>query len=327
LTGALSWIVGRGGLLGHNVAAAIADADPTGRLWLPEQPIPWQDRGEAEASLALEAERLLAEAERTERPWRLLWCAGTGVIATNPEALSQETDLLRSVLSAVQSRLARDPHLVSTGSLFVASSAGGVYAGGEPPFDESSVVAPISAYGREKLRQEELARNVAETSGLGLLLGRISNLYGPGQNFAKPQGLIAQVGLAALRRRPVSIYVPLDTIRDYLFGADAGRMIARTMLRQEDARDAGALPEVLVKIFASETDTTVASVLAAWRLALRRPLRFALSSSPTSHLQPRVLSFRSSVWPELRGQPTLLPIGIDAVRREQLAQVQRGAVH
>ena len=77
----------------------------------------------------------------------------------------------------------------------------------------------------------------------------------------------------------------------------------------------------MVKIFASEVDTTVASVLGAWRQALRRPLQVALASSPAGRLQPRVLSFRSRVWPELRGCPTLLPLGIDAVRRDQLARL------
>ena len=39
---------------------------------------------------------------------------------------------------------------------------------------------------------------------------------------------------------------------------------------------------------------------AAWRQVLRRPLRVALAGSPAGRLQPRVLSFRSAIWPDLR---------------------------
>jgi UDP-glucose 4-epimerase len=170
-----------------------------------------------------------------------------------------------------------------------------------------------------------LFAQVASSSGVDLLIGRFSNLYGPGQNLSKPQGLIAHVGRAALRREPVSIYVPLDTIRDYLFAADAGRMVVEAIKLRETSRRGGAPPGTTTKIFASEVETTVASVLRAWRQVLRRPLRISFSGSPVGRLQPRVLSFRSRVWPELRGQPTLLQLGVDTVRRDQLARLMRGA--
>ena len=155
-----------------------------------------------------------------------------------------------------------------------------------------------------------------------LLVGRFSNLYGPGQSLSKAQGLISHVGRAALRREPVSLYVPLDTIRDYLFAADAGRMAVDALERLErERRGAVRDTRVVTKIFASEVETTVASVLGAWRQSLRRPLRVALASDPAGSLQPRILSFRSRVWPEVRGRPTLLPLGVEAVRRDQLARL------
>ena len=96
----------------------------------------------------------------------------------------------------------------------LASSAGGVYATSRasPPFDEQSPVGALSPYGREKLIQEELFAALSETAELNVLIGRFSNLYGPGQYTRKPQGLVAHIGVAALRRQPVVIYVPLDTI-------------------------------------------------------------------------------------------------------------------
>jgi UDP-glucose 4-epimerase len=325
VTASLSWVVGRTGLLGRHVETSLVAADGA-EIWRPESPIAWHDMQEAGAGLDGEAARFLDRAARSRAPWRLLWCAGTSGVATTPEALSQETLLLARLLGTVTRRVSADPLLAPMGTLFFASSAGGVYAGGVPPFDESSPAHPLAPYGREKLIQEDLATKLADTCGVDLLIGRFSNLYGTGQNLAKPQGLVAHVGRAALCREPVSIWVPLDTIRDYLFAADAGRMAAAAIERREEARRHGDPPTATTKIFASEVETTVASVLATWRQALRRPLRVALGSSPAASLQPRVLPFRSRVWPELRGEPTLLPLGVAALRRDQLARMQASGV-
>ena len=53
-----------------------------------------------------------------------------------------------------------------------------------------------------------------------VLIGRIANLYGPGQNLAKAQGLVSQLCAAQLERARSSIWVSLDTLRDYLFAPD-----------------------------------------------------------------------------------------------------------
>jgi UDP-glucose 4-epimerase len=323
VTTTLSWIIGRGGLLGRHVEAALLAADAHADVWRPETPIGWNDPDKAAADLYRETAGFFQSGARSGRPWRLLWCAGAGVVATSPEALAQETLLLASFLATVADRLADEPALAQTGTLFFASSAGGVYSasGSPPPFDEGSPVDALAPYGREKLAQEALFSRLADAFEIDLLIGRFSNLYGPGQKLSKPQGLVAHVGRAALRREPVSIYVPLDTIRDYLFAMDAGRMAIDTIHRLEESRRKGAPRWSITKIFASEVETTVASVLGTWRQALRRPLRLALASSPAGRLQPRVLSFRSRVWPDVRGQPTLLPLGVDAVRRDQLARL------
>ena len=58
-----------------------------------------------------------------------------------------------------------------------------------------------------------------------MVIGRIANLYGPGQDPTKAQGLVSQLCRAHLERRPTSIYVSLDTARDYLFVDDAARLV------------------------------------------------------------------------------------------------------
>ena len=323
MTTTLSWVVGRGGLLGRHVEAALRAADTDATIWHPEPPIDWYDLEKSLVDLEWAMAEFFHLVNRSSGPWRLLWCAGAGVVATPTEAVEQETSVLASFLGRLADTLADDMSLARAGTLFFASSAGGVYSASRAatPFDEASPVCALAPYGREKLAQEELFKRVANTCGVDLLIGRFSNLYGPGQKLSKPQGLVAHVGRAALRREPVTIYVPLDTIRDYLFASDAGRMAADTINHLEATRREGAPQQSITKIFASEVETTVASVLGAWRQALRRPLRVALASSPADDLQPRVLSFRSRVGPDVLGQPTLLLLGVDAVRRDQLARL------
>jgi len=321
VTAPISWVIGGGGLLGRHVRASL---DARGcPAWSVAVPIGWGDDLAASAALEREAEGLLDAAAATGAPWRIVWCAGGGVVATPLAALSRETELVRCFAERLADLLSGDPDLAACGVVFVASSAGGVYSASpaSPPFNEGSETGCLAPYGRAKLEQETLWEVFAHQTGVDLLVGRFSNLYGPGQRVSKGQGLISTVGHAALKREPVSLYVPLDTIRDYLFAADAGRMTVDALERLEAERRAGAGHRVILKIFASEVETTVASVLGAWRGSLRRPLRVALASNPASRLQPRVLSFRSRIWPDLRGRPTLLPLGIEAVRRDQLGRM------
>ncbi|MBJ7454432.1 MAG: NAD-dependent epimerase/dehydratase family protein [Thermoleophilia bacterium] len=320
----LTWVVGRGGLLGRQVELCLAG---TG-LWRPAAHVPWSDEDAAAAILAGEAERFLSAAGAHGGPWRILWCAGAGVVATPPEALAQETRLVERALADLAARLAERPGVADRGTVMLASSAGGVYAAspGRQPFDEESPVCALAPYGREKLAQEDLFRALGARAGVDVLIGRFSNLYGPGQSLDKPQGLISHIGRAALRREPVSIYVSLDTIRDYLFAPDAGRMVVAALARMEDEREGRGAPATVVKVFASEVETTIASVLGAWRRALGRPPLVALAARPATGLQPRLLSFRSRVWPEVLGRPTLLSLGVEAVRRDQLARLLAGGL-
>ena len=315
----LAWVVGRGGLLGRNVESMSNDAE----LWRPSGALRWDEASAALSALSREADSFLESARYVGAPWRVFWCAGAGVVATSPEALAEETAVAAGFAAHLAEQLAVDPALARRGTVFLASSAGGVYAGSSArhPFDEDSPVGAIAPYGHAKLAQEEHFTRAAEACGVDLVLGRLSNLYGPGQNLSKPQGLVAHVGKAALLRQPISIYVPLDTIRDYLFVTDAARMVVGAVERREAERRAGAARTTVIKIFASEVETSVASVLGTWRRVLRRPLRVALASNPVGNVQPRTLAFRSRLWPDLRGVPMPFHLGVDAVRRDQLERL------
>jgi UDP-glucose 4-epimerase len=325
----VTWVIGAQGLLGSAVCRELVR---TGRRTV-SHTIPWDDPPEAIAMLGAAARTVLAE----HASWRIAWCAGAGVIGTSQLQLDQEIEVLRGFLAELRDSLAESAAgdavahesggvwgrapvggargASPRGSLFVASSAGGVYAGSaDPPFSELTATRSISPYGLAKLASEELAAEFFRHSGVPVLIGRIANLYGPGQDVSKPQGLVSQLCRAHLTRTPVSIYVSLDTARDYLYVDDAARMIVDGL---ERVRVDGGLQ---VKIMASGRPTSVAAIIAELgRVTKRRP-QIVLGASPNARYQARDLRFRSVVWPDLDAGPrTSLAAGI-AATLESLGQ-------
>lgn len=280
--------------------------------------IDWSTPDSCAAGLRREVGRFIAD--RDGRPWRVAWCAGAGFVGANEGALEVE----RAALAATLDTLSTAPDL-ERGALFFASSAGGVYAGaGSPPYDEASPVRALTAYGDAKLREEKMVNEWSREVGASALVGRITTLYGPGQNLAKPQGIISQVCRSYLSGRPSSIYVPLDTIRDYLFVTDCARLIADGFWRLGLERTASG-SSVVTKILASQRPITVGAVLGEMRRVFKGSMPIVIAASPFSSLQARDLSVRSRVWRELDHRTmTPLPVGISQTAAEIMAHLQRG---
>lgn len=248
------------------------------------------------------------------KPWLVAWCAGAGVTGTSQEELDSELDVFRSALVAISDVLCVDG--VSRGRLFLASSAGGVYAGAlNPPYSEKSEPQPLAPYGFAKLAAEQAAAEFAADSGTRVLVGRIANLYGPGQNLDKPQGLISVFAKAYLTGQPVTVYVSLDTLRDYIFIDDAADLVADCLerLAQSDVKPG----DIVTKIIASQRADTIGALIGACKTVFKRRPRVVLGASPYAKAQAHDLRLRSVVWPELDYRPfTPLPVGIDATVRD-----------
>ena len=325
----LAWVIGRGGLLGSHVAAALRRSSRFAE-WEPASgPFPWADRERLEARLA-GAVRGFLTATGSHEAGSVFWCAGAGVVGTPSAEMAAESETWERFLARLGSELdsgqsgSRRPL-----ALLLASSAGGVYAGSSGvPLTETSPTRPLSPYGEEKLRQERALAHWAEArEEVSILVARIANLYGPGQKGSKPQGLISQMSRCLIHHRPVHIYVPLDTVRDFVFVEDAARALVRWMERlRREAKHAGQGVRIL-KICASERPTTIAALVGAFRRLAKRQFRIVSGLHALSGQHPRRLQFRSTVWAEEpRPDATSLLVGIDRVYRHQLALSQGGAL-
>jgi UDP-glucose 4-epimerase len=302
-------VVGAGGLLGSHVVRAVPSAVA------PPMSIPWRaDPTAALGDLAVWLDR------RSQRgPWRVTWCAGTGGVDTTADALAAETSALEHFLGA----LARSSR-PTEGAFLFASSAGGVHGGStEDPVTEHTPAAPMSPYGRAKLEQEELVRSWSVATGIPTVVARLSNLYGPGQRVR--QGLVSRLVEASLRAQPLLLFVPLDTVRDYLYVTDAARKVGELIERAAAPRPSGD-DGFTVKLVCSGQATTVGQLVAEVQRIRRRRTPVTFGATPATALQPRTLRFRSVVWTDVdRGGAVSLPEGIATVIRSQQRTAMAGA--
>ncbi|WP_255768203.1 NAD-dependent epimerase/dehydratase family protein [Pseudarthrobacter sulfonivorans] len=303
-----TWVIGAGGLLGKGV---VRELQARGLPVLTSK-IPWSDSDGALRAFQAGA-KALRESAASGR-WTIVWCAGAGVTGTSPDALSAELAMFTQALEVFQATLCADGG--QNGAMFLASSAGAVYAGSSgPPFTERSPVQPLAPYGLAKLRAEAAVADFGRRTGVRTLIGRVSNLYGPGQNLKKPQGLISVFAKAHLTGAPVSVYVSLDTLRDYLFIDDASRLIADGLDRLERP-DIGP-GETVVKILASQRADTIGNLIGACRAIFKRRPLIVLGASPFAKAQAHDLRMKSVVWPELDAHPvTPLAVGINTTVQE-----------
>ena len=301
------WVVGAGGLLGRAIVRRVPDAF-VGR------PVPWERPHEAAQVLSRNV-RDYAEVARNE--WTVVWAAGASVVSTDERLASLELEQFRAAVTGVREHLP-----AGRGVFFLSSSAGGVFAGSTgAPFDENSEATPLSAYGRLKVAME-LAALEALGEHCQVSVGRFSNLYGPGQNLGKAQGLISQLCLHALTRKALSIYVPLETMRDYLYVDDAAALASASIQAARESSRVGASMRVL----ASGEPATVARIVGLIERQYHHRLLISLGVHPSSAFQVRDLRLRSIHDQEQRGLVrTTLAVGVAKVLAHTSRLLREGA--
>ena len=310
------WIIGANGLLGSALQRTLQRRGT--RLFMPSERFFWHDETILHQQLLTEV-KAFADFTGDGKNWQIYWAAGVGTMSSKEEELATETRTLSTVLKLIES----EPVLMAAdGSFAFSSSAGAIYAGASDDIiTENTLITPTTDYAKEKLRQETLVSEFTHNNPrVTALLARISTLYGPGQADGKRQGLLAHIARCLLRNQSVHIYVPFDTIRDYIAADDAAFAIVAAMHVLSSKHG------VFTKIIASEHPTTIAEIISIYKRIARRKPRIVSSASKLSSLYTRRIQFRSITVP-IGGRmlKTSLLVGISQVMNAERAAFTRTA--
>jgi UDP-glucose 4-epimerase len=152
-----------------------------------------------------------------------------------------------------------------------------------------------------------MARDIL-ASWIPVIIGRIANVYGPTQKPDKPQGLITQLCRAAAIRKPLNIYVPLETVRDYIYVDDVAEVIDGLVAH---TLEAGTPPGFTVEIIASGEAATISTVIRQVENVTHRHLPLGFADAPAAGRHARDLRLiRTPRVADLLPRPTPLPVGI-----------------
>ena len=106
------------------------------------------------------------------------------------------------------------------------SSGGTVYGNQEiQPIVEDALPRPINHYGNVKLCIENTIRTFNYQAHTKILIARISNPYGPGQDFNKGVGFIDAAIKKTIRGEKIEIWGDGNNVRDYIYIDDVCRML------------------------------------------------------------------------------------------------------
>ncbi len=110
--------------------------------------------------------------------------------------------------------------------LIFLSSGGTVYGNQEvQPIKEEATAAPINHYGNVKLCIENTLKVFDIQAKSKMMIARISNPYGPGQDHKKGVGFIDAVIRRTLAGEPVEVWGDGENVRDYIYIDDVCNML------------------------------------------------------------------------------------------------------
>lgn len=281
------------GLIGTSILRAM---EGVGRVRGYSRPFTWGRTGRrsAESESIVETVRDLAGGSGQSceiGQFDVVWCAGKGGFASTDEELASELEAFEAVVG-LSTRLyegMRD----AKAAFHLVSSAGGLFEG-QRWIGETTAPAPLRAYGRAKLSEEEM---------LGRLPGyvrrvvyRASSVYG--YTVHGRVGLIPTLIQNGMNNRTTRIFGGTDTVRDYVFGDDVGDFVAGEVI----AAGRGSRTIIL----ASGKPTSMTEVIQRVEFRLGRRLYVQFEPNP-SNARPN--SVRPSALP-WGWHPTPLEVGI-----------------
>jgi UDP-glucose 4-epimerase len=299
----IAWVIGSGGLLGSALVSELSRQQI--KLFIPPEKFDWSNENAIFKQLDTATQQFSKCV--SENDWQIYWAAGNSSMSSSESELNFESKILEELINF----LLGDSNLnLSNGTFAFSSSAGAIYAGSQIDIvTEKTLPQPVNAYGRHKMAQEEMVSKLNKNGdGASIWNFRISTLYGAMQKYGKRQGLLSEIARRSLRNQVIHIYVPLQTMRDYIDVKVAAQAMIATVL------EVNLKNTIALKIIASEASSSIAQILTFYKKIFKRNLRFVTSTTQQSADYVRVISFRSTSFlnSRLRLSPSLM-IGISNI--------------
>ena len=304
-------------MIGQNL---VEQAKGVARLPFSSVKFSWNDFSEFHKQMKNEVGQFIS---RAEGRWTIAWCAGASHFGSSDEQLKEEQRNFQAFIEEL--RLVSSQFDPRRGRIVYASSAGAAYSSStDRIISEKSECKTDLPYGKQKLVQEGLLRELANEVSLRTVIARISTVYGPHQNLSKPQGLISRICLAMIKRESIPIYVGLETSRNYIFSADVGRILAR-MATLPDG-DVGIEKNLLlVKNVVSPHSLSVAQILRGVETVFKRRPQYSLRVDDRAVNYRAQFNICSESAPKLDDITfTQFEVGLNSIRQSILARMQLG---
>ena len=283
---AAHWVLGQGGLLGSTLSTKLAQSGS--QLYVAPTKFSWGELDVLKSQLLAATNAFSASLNGQQ--WTIYWAAGVGTMHSSESTMQSETEALKILVKCILD----NPILTTVGGRFIfSSSAGAIYSGVESGLiTDLTDPQSINFYGDYKLLQEKIVSQLTHSlesskafNVINVFIFRISTMYGTKQNINKKQGLLTEIARRALRGQPIHIFVPLDTMRDYVHVEDvAARIISVSADTSSDSK-------VTVEVIASGSSVTIAAILGMFKRALKLPLRIIVRKDQNAKNYKRVIRF------------------------------------
>jgi len=279
-----TWVLGSGGLLGGSILGELGKQ----RQWYfsASTPFMWSDPTVLNTQFVSELADFFSHFASGDQ-WQIIWAAGKSTMRTPESACQRETAVLQDFLLKLTQALQTNPY---EGCFGFASTAGGIYTQSHPEnITELSPVSPSTPYARQKLVQERLLSEWASECGLctRLIIGRFSTLYGMHQDQSKNQGLISAITQCIALHKPLSLFVPLETKRDYLWSEDAARMFLWHLQEKIYPKHSA------IRLIAQEESISIAAMLEQFKFITGQQVKVSQSPELPAGIYPLEIHFQS----------------------------------
>jgi len=172
---------------------------------------------------------------------------------------------------------------------FVFSSTGGALYGNAKslPTTEETPTNPVSPYGVSKLAGERYLYYYHKVHGMGVVILRYSNVYGPRQERKNPPGALVLFINKLLAGEPITIFGDGEQTRDFVYVGDVAQANLSALMRTE--------PDYCVCNISSGVETSVNQLVAAARHATGQEPRVAQGPANAGEVRRSFLSNKKAL--------------------------------